>query len=111
MSFGKMTSTIQLIRTVKTTDSEGFPSTTDMVLSTVHAYREQKNMSEKWRNSTVFQEATTMFRFRFIPGITVDTTLVIVTDGVRYDVISVEDVRNRGMYYEVFAKSAESSNG
>ena len=111
MSFGKMTSTIQLIRTVKTTDSEGFPTTTDTVLATVHAYREQKNMSEKWRNSAVFQEATTLFRFRNVPNVTVDTTLVIVSDSVRYDIISVEDVRNRGMYYEVLAKSTEASNG
>ena len=111
MSFGKMRTPIQLVRTVKSTDSEGFTTNPDVVLASVHAYCEQKNMSERWKNSAVFSEATALFRFRYLPSVLVDSTLTLLADGKRYDIISVENVRNRGMYYEVLAKRVEGSDG
>lgn len=68
-------------------------------------------MSEKWMSSTVFAEATVLFRFRNYPGISITTQEVIVCDSVQYDIISVENVRGRGMYYQILAKRSEASNG
>jgi len=36
---------------------------------------------------------------------------VLVCDGGRYDITSVEDVKGRGMYVEVLAKRSEATNG
>jgi len=56
-----------------------------------------------------FSEATAMFRFRKIPGLTVDTAMFIVCDGCRHNIVSAEDVRNRGMYVEVLASEVKPS--
>lgn len=46
-----------------------------------------------------------------IPGVEVTTSLVIACAGGRYDIVSVEDVRGRGMYIEVLAKKVTASDG
>ena len=93
----------------KTLDSDGFPTYVETEIATRRAYMEEKNMSEKWRNSAVFAEATVLFRFRFVGGIT--TKHNILCDGVYYDIISVENVHQRNMYLEIYAKRTEASNG
>ena len=45
-----------------------------------------------------------LFRFRCIPGLTVTTDHFLIYDDCRYDIVSVEDVKGRGMYIEVLAK-------
>ena len=49
-------------------------------------------------------EATDLFRFRVIPGVSVTTDLALLCDGDRFEITSVEDVKGRGMYLEVMAK-------
>jgi head-tail adaptor len=109
MSFGKLNSFIEIIGTTPAKDAEGFATISDTVLASVRAYFEPKNGTEKWRNSAVFAEADALFRFRCIPGVTVDTTHIIICNGVRYNILSAEDVRGRGMYVEVIAKAVDSS--
>jgi len=109
LSFGKMNTQIKIVSTTPTKDAEGFATTGDTVLANVRAYFEPKNSTEKWRNNAVFAEATVMFRFRAIPGLTVDTTLFILCGDERYNILSAEDVRGRGMYWEVFAKAVSGS--
>ena len=46
-----------------------------------------------------------------IPGIAITTDHIIVCDGGRYNITSVEDVKGRGMYIEVLAKKVEATNG
>ena len=96
---------IEILTTAATKDAEGFSNIGDTVLAKVRAYFEPKNSTEKWRNNAVFAEASALFRFRAIPGLTVDNTMIIVHGGERYNIISVENVRGRGMYTEVFAKA------
>ena len=109
MSFGKMNTFIDLIEKRKIMDSDGFSTETDIVLASVRAYREGRHGNEKWANRAQFSEATDLFRFRSIPGVTVTTAMVVVNDGGRFEITSVENVKGRGMYIEVLSKEVKSS--
>ena len=111
MSYGKMNgfADIKSFQTVQ--DSEGFTSKTEVTLASVRCYREGRHGSERWANLAAFSEATDLFRFRTIPGLTVTTEHFIFSGGERFDITSVEDVKGRGMYTEVLAKKAVSSIG
>jgi head-tail adaptor len=104
MSFGKMTTFIDIVSTVSIKDSEGFVTKGDNILASVRAYKEDRHGSERWTNMASFSSATTLFRFRKIPDLTVTTEMTIVCEDGRYQILSVEDVRNRGMYVEVLAE-------
>ena len=92
-------------------DAEGFATKTDNILASLHAYREGRHGSQKWVNRAAFSEATDLFRFRTIPGLTVTTEHVILCDGERYEITSVEDVKGRGMYIEALAERIEAAHG
>ena len=109
MSFGKMNTFIDIIERVSVKDNEGFSIRTDNIVTSVRAYREGRHGSERWANRATFSEATDLFRFRCLPGITVTTEMVIVCDDGRFEIISVEDVKGRGMYVEVLAKEVKAS--
>ena len=109
MSFGKMNAFIDVIQTQMVKDAEGFSVETDVVLKSIRAYREGRHGTEKWANRAVFSDATDLFRFRAIPDISVTTDMVIVCEGKRFEITSVEDVKGRGMYVEVLGKKVEVS--
>lgn len=109
MSLGKMNTCIDIIEKQKIKDAEGFSTETDVIIASVRAYREGRHGNEKWANRAQFSEATDLFRFRCIPGVTVTTAMVIVNGGGRFEITSVEDVKGRGMYIEVLAKEMKSS--
>lgn len=111
MSYGMMNGFADIIITKKTKDSEGFAITVDEVLASVRVYREGRHGSQRWANLAAFSEATDLFRFRVIPGLTITTDHILVCDGGRYDITSVEDVKGRGMYVEVLAKRSDATNG
>ncbi len=100
-----------IIITKKVKDSEGFTTTVDEVLASVRVYREGRHGSERWANLAAFSEATDLFRFRRIPGLTVTTEMVLVCDDGRFQITSVEDVKGRGMYVEALAKKVVASKG
>jgi len=99
-----MNTFIDIIEKVNIKDSEGFSIETDNILASVRAYREGRHGNEKWANRATFSEATDLFRFRFIPDVTVTTAMVIVCEDGHFEITSVEDVKGRRMYTEVFAK-------
>lgn len=109
MSFGKMNTFLEILEKKITTDAEGFKSEQEVVLASVRAYREGRHGSEKWANRAAFTDATDLFRFRVIPGITVTTDLRILCDGHTFEITSVENVKGRGMYLEVLAKEVKPS--
>ena len=111
MSFGKMNGFADIVITKKIKDSEGFSATVDEVLASVRVYREGRHGSQRWANLAAFSEATDLFRFRVIPGLTVTTDHILVCDGDRLDITSVENVKGRGMYTEVLAKKVVATNG
>ena len=111
MSFGRMNTLISIVQEVVTKDTEGFAIKTDNFLVSVHAYREGRHGSQKWVNRAAFSEATDLFCFRTIPGLTETMEHVILCDGERYEITSVENVKGRNMYLEVLAKRIEATHG
>ena len=111
MSFGKMNVPISITVETIAKDTEGFATRTNNILASLHAYREGRHGSQKWVNRAAFSEATDLFCFRKIPGLTVTTEHVILCDGERYEITSVEDVKGRGMYIEVLAKREVAAHG
>lgn len=109
MAYGKMNTFIDIISTAPVKDAEGFVTHGDTVLASVRAYKELQHGSERWANMAAFSEATALFRFRKIPDLTVDTTLIITDADGRYNIVSTDDVRGRGMYVEVLAQEVKPS--
>ena len=111
MSFGKMNrpACIAALHTVK--DAEGFPSQEETVLASLRVYREGRHGNEKWANLASFSEATDLFRCRVIPGLMITTEHYLLCDGDRFNILSVEDVKGRGMYLEILAKKVDASRG
>jgi head-tail adaptor len=85
MSFGKMNTFIDIIEKVTIKDSEGFSTEIDNIVATIRAYREGRHGTEMWANRATFSEATDLFRFRCIPGVTITTEclLRVKTDDLR----------------------------
>ena len=107
MSFGKMRTPIDIITIAPAKDAEGFVNPGDTVLANVRAYREDRHGTARWANMAAFSTATALFRFRVIPGLTVDTSLFIICGGERFRILSVEDVKGRGRFVEVLAEKLE----
>ena len=102
-----MNSFIDIISIENAIDEEGFSEKVENVVASVRAYKEDRHGTQKWANMAAFSEATTLFRFRNIPDVNITTKLYILHEGIRYDIVSVENVRDRGMYIEVMAKKIE----
>ena len=109
MSYGKMNTFIDIIEKVTVKDHEGFKTEVDNIVASVKAYREGRHGNEKWANRASFSEATDLFRFRRIPGVTITTAMIVVNKEGRFEITSVEDVKGRGMYLEVLAKEVKPS--
>jgi len=109
MSYGKMNKHIEIVSTTSVKDAEGFTTSGDIVLAGVRAYKEDRHGNERWANMAAFSAATSLFRFRAIPGIVVDTSLFIICKGERFRILSAEDVKGRGMYVEVLAEKLEAT--
>ena len=109
MSVGRMNAFIDIVQTEQIKDAEGFSSSTDTVLASVRAYKEERHGSKFWANRAAFSSANCLFHFRVIPRLKITTKLVILCDGSRYKILSAEDVQNRGMYIEVLAEHLEAS--
>ena len=107
MSFGKMNTLVDIIQTVPMKDAEGFVVSGDTILATVRAYREEKHGNESWANRAAFSNASALFRFRKHPTLSLTTNMALVCDTGRYRILSVEDVRGRGMYIEALAEKLE----
>jgi len=107
MSFGKMNTLVDIVSTAPVKDAEGFVVSGDTILATVRAYREEKHGNESWANRAAFSNASALFRFRKHPTLPITTDLTLVCDTGRYRILSVEDVRGRGIYVEVLAEKLE----
>lgn len=111
MSYGKMNRIADIVAITAVQDSEGFSVNQETVLATVRAYREGRHGSQRWANLAAFSEATDLFRFRVIPGVEVTTGHFLDCDGDRFCILSVENVKGRGMYIEVLARKVVPSRG
>lgn len=104
-----MNTFIDIVEKINIKDAEGFKTEVDNIVASVRAYREGRHGNEKWANRASFTEATDLFRFRCIPGITITASMVIIHSDKRFEITSVEDVKGRRMYLEVLAKEVVPS--
>ncbi len=111
MGLGLMNKKAKIISLTRDTDSEGFSFETVAVLAEVRVFVEGRHGSERWANLAAFSEATDLFKLRKIPNVTITTEHYIEIDDVRYNILSVENIKGRGMYLEILAKRVEASNG
>ena len=109
MSFGKMNTLIDLVIRKEVEDNDGYSTIVDVTVASVRAYREYRSGTKKWANRALFSEATNLFRFRRIPGVSVTPAMTIVCEGSRFEITSIEDVAGRGMYIEVLAKEVKQT--
>ena len=109
MSIGQMRCFIDIVRPEIAKDAEGFSTKTDVVLVSTRAYREGRHGNEKWANRAAFTDSTDLFRFRVIPGAEITADLLILCEGHRFEITSVEDVKGRGMYIEVLCREVKPS--
>lgn len=92
-------------------DSENFAKENELIIASVRCYREGRHGSQRWANLSAFSEATDLFRFRVIPNVKITTDHFIEYQGERFKIVSVENVKGRGMYLEILAKKVESTVG
>ena len=85
-------------------DDEGFSTKQEVTIAKVRGYREGRHGSEKWANRTTFTEATDLFIIRNIPGVKLNTDMVIFCDEENFEITSIEDVKGKNMYIEILAK-------
>jgi head-tail adaptor len=111
MSYGKMNTFVDIISTQPVKDSEGFTTKAGTVLASIRAYKEDRHGSESWANRAAFSKASALFRFRKIPGLDITTSHVLVCADGKYNIVSVEDVKGRGMYIEVLAEKEVMPSG
>ena len=104
MSFGKMTVPVVFYKVRFVKDKDGFTTPCEEPVLFVRAYFEPKNTTEKWTNRAVLKDASALFRFRYVPSVRIDTAMVIDCLGERYNIVSVENPRQKNMYCEVVGK-------
>lgn len=109
MSYGKMNTPIIIYSLHYTTDDDGFRQVHEEPIASVRAYFEPKNTTEKWTNRAVLKEASALFRFRYLPSVRIDTSMIIDCLSEKYNIVSVENVRQKNMYYEIIGKAVEPS--
>ena len=109
MSFGRMKTFIDIVQTEQTKDDAGFATSSDTILASVRACKEDRSGTKIWANRAAFSTASCLFRFRVIPGLDITTKLQIICGGDRYKILSAEDVRGKGMYWEVLCELIEPS--
>ena len=109
MSFGKMNTPISFLETVNTT--EGFAVTEERIIASTRSYREGRHGSQKWANLAVFSNVTDLFRFRAFPNVKITTDHILICGDERFEIISVEDVKGKGMYIEALAIKIKPTKG
>lgn len=94
-----------------TSDLEGFTRKNKVSLGFTRMSREGRHGSQMWANYATFSEATDLFKCRRDPNIEITTSCFLLVDGVEYDILSVENVKGKGLYLEILAKRTEASYG
>ena len=111
MSYGSMNRMAEIIAEQTEIDSEGFATEAEATLAVVHVYREGRHGSYRWANLAAFSDATDLFRFRRIRDLSVEPGMYILCDEARFLILSVENVKGRGMYTEVLARKVVPTYG
>lgn len=111
MSYGKMSVFISIQKKTIGKDADGFPEILYSEPIRIRAYKEDKNGSRKWANFAEISAASSMFQFRYIPGVEVTKDYIIRYGDETYQIVSVENVRGRNRYVQVMAEREVENDG
>ena len=109
MGIGRMQTMITIVSKTVLKDAEGFGTETTSTVLNARAYREHRHGSAAWRNRASFVDATDLFVIRAPRSIHVKTNMAIVCNGMVYQILNVENVKERGMYLEILASEVVPS--
>ena len=106
MGLGEMNGFADIVKTKQVKDSEGFTHSEDEVLASIRVVPGRSaRQSEQWANLAAFSEATDLFRFRCIPGLTITTEHFLICGWMSdYDIASVENVKGSRNVYRGFSE-------
>lgn len=104
MSIGKLNTPIKIIKIINEKDSDGFSIKSKHQIAHMQAYFEIKNTTEKWSNRTILKDASALFIIRRNRTLQIDRTMFIECQGEQYQIVSIENVRNKNMYFEIVGK-------
>lgn len=104
MSYGKMNNQITFIQKVKSKDNDGFAVFENKKIGMARAYVQEKNSTEKWANKTILNDASAIFTIRFDKTLKIDRTMMIEFNGDLYEIINIENIRQKNMYVEIIGK-------
>ena len=111
MSFGKLNGFAKIVKRTISKDSAGFKVENDIVIAAVRCYHEQRHGSYRWANLAAFSQATDRFVIRINPAVDVKIGYYIYYKNVWFKILSAENVKECGMYYEIYAEKAVSVLG
>ena len=111
MAIGEMKIPITILQISHGKDKEGFATLVETPVACVRSYKEDKNTTEKWSNQAIFQQASSLFKIRHIPRLTITTDMKIDCFDGRYEILSVENVRGKNMYIEILGKKEVDFDG
>lgn len=111
MAIGDFNKRISILQTQPVKDKDGFVTQKDVVVASVRAAREDKNTTEKWSNRAMFQQASALFKIRYIPNLTITTDMRIESDGEIFNITSVENVKGKNMYILLLASKEVQPHG
>jgi len=107
MSFGKMSTRIDIINNVLVKDDEGFSSKGEEIVASVRAYKDEQHASRKWTNMAAYTKANATFQIRKIPDVYIEPGMLIKCETGEYKIISVEIIK--GIYIEIAGEKIEAA--
>ena len=102
MQAGELRHKITIISVAKTTDSEGIAQETTETVRTCYAAIEHRNPSEKWAHGKIEPDVTDLFTVRYSSDVTRE--MRIVYSSKTYEILGVEDIRERHEFLLIQAK-------
>lgn len=91
------------------TDDEGFRLTKERLLDTVPITVEHKAATEKWINNALLSDASAVVRLRY-PSFCISTKTALIIGEKRYNILSVENVRDRNRWLELVVREEVMAN-
>jgi len=111
MSIAQLRIPIEIYETSIITDNEGFAIKVEKLILRSKAYREERHGSEAWKNRASYSSATTLFRIRRSPSVKITSEHFLLCEEEKYNIISVQDIKDNGMYLEIISERFGSSKG
>ncbi len=103
---GELRTLVTLKSRTVSTDAGGFPKPTWSTIAAVYAKWENVHGSEAWTADSVGAESAATVTIRYRTGI--DTTCAVELDGKIWEIVSIDDIRQRGELLELKVRRMRS---